>query len=202
MACTVNFTNTSHFTGVLGAFNCQGGGWCPVSRKNKSVNEYSVAVTCLSSPKDVERSNGTNPVSVEGANIFAVYMYRQKKLKLLKLSENVEITLQPFDYELLTVTPVAVLSKKSVQFAPIGLVNMLNSGGAIESLVYDNNEEEESSVSIGVRGSGEMRVFASEKPSSCTIDGVSVDFSYEDHMVTAQVPWPNSSRLSEINYVF
>ncbi|KAH0686989.1 hypothetical protein KY284_017542 [Solanum tuberosum] len=84
-----------------------GGGWCPVSRKNKSANEYSVAVTCLASPKDVEWSNGTNPVSVEG-----VYMYSQKKLKLLKLSENVEITFQPFDYELLTVTPIAVLSKK------------------------------------------------------------------------------------------
>lgn len=167
------------------------------------MNEYSVAVTCLSSPKDVEWSNGTNPVSVEGVNIFAVYMYRQKKLKLLKLSENVEITFQPFDYELLTVTPIAVLSKKSVQFTPIRLVNMLNSGDAIDSLVYDNSdEEEESSVSIGVRWSGDMRVFASEKPSSCTIDEVSVDFSYEDHMVTVQVPCANYSRLSEIKYVF
>ncbi|XP_015162866.1 galactinol--sucrose galactosyltransferase-like [Solanum tuberosum] len=131
-------------------------------------------------------------------------MYSQKKLKLLKLSENVEITFQPFDYELLTVTPIAVLSKKSVQFTPIRLVNMLNSGDAIDSLVYDNSddEEEESSVSIGVRWSGDMRVFASEKPSSCTIDEVSVDFSYEDHMVTVQVPWPNYSRLSEIKYVF
>ncbi|XP_015069484.1 galactinol--sucrose galactosyltransferase-like [Solanum pennellii] len=192
--------NLNKFAGVLGAFNCQGGGWCPVSRKNKSANKYSVAVTCLASPKDVEWSNGTNPVSVEGVNIFAVYMYRQKKLKLLKLSESVEITLQLFEYELLTVTPVAMLSKKSVQFAPIGLANMLNSGGAIDSLVYD--EEEESSVSIGVRGSGEMRVFASEKPSSCMIDGVSVDFSYEDHMVIVQVPWPNSSGLSGIKYVF
>lgn len=159
-------------------------------------------MTCVASPKDVEWSNGTNPVSVEGVSIFAVYMYRQKKLKLLKLSENVEITLQPFEYELLTVTPAAVLSKKSVQFAPIGLVNMLNSGGAVDSLVYDNDDEEKSSVRIGVRGSGEMRVFASEKPSSCTIDGVSVDFSYKDHMVKVQVPWPNSSRLSEIKYVF
>lgn len=157
-------------------------------------------MTCLATPRDVEWSNGTNPASVEGVNIFAVYMYRQKKLKLLKLSESVEITLQPFEYELLTVAPVAVLSKKSVQFAPIGLVNMLNSGGAIDSLVYD--EEEESSVSIGARGSGEMRVFASEKPSSCMIDGVSVEFSYEDHMIIVQVPWPNSSGLSEIKYVF
>ncbi|CAN4088080.1 unnamed protein product [Withania somnifera] len=195
--------NLNKFSGVVGAFNCQGGGWFPVSRKNKSASEYSVPVTCLVSPKDIEWSNGTYPICVKGVKIFAVYMYRQKKLKLLKLLDNVEITLQPFEYELLTVSPVAVLSKKTVQFAPIGLVNMLNSGGAIDSIVYnDNDDDEETSVKIGVRGSGEMRVFVSERPSSCTINGVSVDFSYEDHMVAVQVPWPNSSRLSEVKYVF
>lgn len=162
-----------------------------------------MAVTCLASPNDVEWSNGTNPFPVKGVGIFAVYMYRQKKLKLLKLSDNVEITLQPFDYELLTICPVTTLSEKSVQFAPIGLVNMLNSGGAIDSLVYnDNDDNPGSSVRIGVKGSGVMRAFASEKPSSCMINGVSVNFSYGDRMVTVQVPWPNSSRSSEIMYVF
>ncbi|PHU23704.1 Galactinol--sucrose galactosyltransferase [Capsicum chinense] len=195
--------NLNKFGGVLGAFNCQGGGWCPVTKKNKSASEYSVAVTCLASPNDVEWSNGTNPFPVKGVGIFAVYMYRQKKLKLLKLFDNVEITLQPFDYELLTICPVTTLSKKSVQFAPIGLVNMLNSGGAIDSLVYnDNDDNQGGSVRIGVKGSGVMRAFASEKPSSCMINGVSVNFSYGDRMVTVQVPWPNSSRSSEIKYVF
>nr|POF19762.1 fkbp12-interacting protein of 37 kda [Quercus suber] len=70
---------------------------------------------------------------------------------------------------------------------------MLKCGGAIQSVEFDDDEN---LVRVGVRGSGEMRVFASEKPMSYKIDGVGVEFSYEDKMVTVQVPWPNSSRSS------
>ncbi|XP_027169863.1 galactinol--sucrose galactosyltransferase-like [Coffea eugenioides] len=192
--------NLNKFTGVLGAFNCQGGGWCPVTRRNKSASEFSVPVTCLASPEDIEWSNGRNPISLKGVELFAIYMQREKRLKLLKLSDNMGISLKPFEYELMIVSPVTVLTKKLVQFAPIGLVNMLNSGGAVESLIYDDDDK--SSVSIGVRGSGEMRVFASEKPISCMIDGIDVEFSYNDQMVIIQVPWPNSSRLSLVKYKF
>nr|POE91327.1 galactinol--sucrose galactosyltransferase [Quercus suber] len=76
---------------------------------------------------------------------------------------------------------------------------MLSCGGAIQSVEFDDNEN---LVKVGVRGSGEMRVFASEKPMSCKIDGVGVEFSYEDKMVTVQVPWPNSSRSSLVEYSF
>ena len=76
---------------------------------------------------------------------------------------------------------------------------MLNCGGAIQSVEFDDNEN---LVRVGVRGSGEMRAFASEKPTSCKIDGVGVEFSYEDKMVTVQVSWPNSSRSSLVEYSF
>ncbi|KAL3512777.1 hypothetical protein ACH5RR_025494 [Cinchona calisaya] len=107
--------------------------------------------------------------------------------------------LKPFEYELLTVSPVIILTKNLLQFAPIGLVNMLNSGGALEWVIHDDDK---SSVSAGVGGCGEMRVFASEKPVSCTIDGIGVDFSYDHHMVMIQISWPNSLNLSVIKYVF
>lgn len=154
----------------------------------------------MASPKDIEWSNGKIPVpTFEGANVFAVYMFQEKKLKLFKSTEKVEVSLKPFTFELLTVSPVIVFSKKLVQFAPIGLVNMLNTGGAIQSLEIDENQNV---VRIGVKGSGEMKVFASEKPTSCKIDGVCVKFGYEDKMVTVQVPWPSSSTLSTIEYLF
>lgn len=94
---------------------------------------------------------------------------------------------------------MTVLSNKSVQFAPIGLVNMLNTGGAIQSLAFD---EAQNVAEVGVRGTGEMRVFASERPSTCTIDGKEVDFEYEEGMVVIQVPWPSSSKLSIVQYIF
>lgn len=189
----------SQYTGVLGLFNCQGGGWCPQSRRNKSASQFSHLVTCVTSPKDIEWNNGKHPISTKGVDIFAVHMLQEKKLKLLKASETLEISLEPFCYELLIVSPVTVLPKQIIQFAPIGLVNMLNGGGAIQSVEFDDDEN---LVRVGVRGSGEMKVFASEKPMSCKIDEVGVKFNYEDKMVTVQVPWPNSTRSSLVEYSF
>lgn len=188
------------YTGVLGLFNCQGGGWCSETRKNAGFSEFSNTVSCLASPNDIEWNNGKHPMpSMKGVNKFAVYMFQEDKLKLLKPSDNIEITLEPFNYELLTVSPVKVLPKRSIQLAPIGLVTMLNSGGAVQSLVFDDNEN---AVRIGVKGCGEMRVFASEKPLMCKIDGASVEYCYDDQMVMVQVPWPSSSRLSVVEYLF
>ncbi|KAL3716842.1 hypothetical protein ACJRO7_008422 [Eucalyptus globulus] len=180
--------NVNKYTGVLGVFNCQGGGWCPKSRKNKSASEFSRIVSCNASPKDIEWNNPKNPIPVQGTDVFAVYMFREKKLKLLKSSESLEIFLEPFNYELLTASSVTVLPGKSVQFAPIGLVNMLNSGGAIQSLGFDKD-----TVRIGVRGAGEMRVYSSEEPRSCRIAGAEVKFRYEEKMVRIEVTWLDSS---------
>lgn len=170
-----------------------------MTRRNKSASEFSHSVTCFASPKDIEWSKGKNPICMKGVNVFAVYMFKDEKLKLLKCTETIEVSLEPFSFELMTVSPVMVIPKNSIQFAPIGLVNMLNSGGSIMSLEFD---EEKNLVRIGVRGHGEMRVFASEKPISCMIDGEAVKFDYDDSMVMLHVPWPCSARFSMVEYLF
>ncbi|KAK7291612.1 hypothetical protein RIF29_06903 [Crotalaria pallida] len=179
--------NLNKYTGVLGLFNCQGGGWCPEARRNKRAPNCSQTVTCFASPKDIEWGKGKEPICIKGIDTFAVYLFKDDKLKFLKWQESVEVSLEPFSYELLTVSPVMFLTKKLIQFAPVGLVNMLNSGGSIQSLEYD---EQKTLARIGLRGHGEMRVFASEKPVSCKINGAPVEFDYEDNMVRLQVPWP------------
>lgn len=188
------------FTGVIGTFNCQGGGWCRETRRNKCAAQFSHSVTAKTNPRDIEWNSGKNPISIEGVQIFAMYLSKSKKLVLSKAHENIEIALEPFNFELITVSPVTTLAGKPAQFAPIGLVNMLNTGGAIQSLAYTNDST--SSVQIGIKGSGEMRVFASEKPRSCKIDGRDVAFEYEGHMVVTQVPWSTPSGLSTIDYLF
>ncbi|XP_010908579.1 galactinol--sucrose galactosyltransferase [Elaeis guineensis] len=191
--------NLNKFTGVLGAFNCQGGGWCPQARRNKCASEFSHTITASASPADVEWKNGKNPISLEGVELFAVYMLQAKKLKLLKPEDKVDVSLDPFDYELLTVSPVKVLSsKKSIQFAPIGLVNMLNSGGAIQSF-----EVEELKAKIEVKGAGEMKAFSSVSPAACRINGEEAEFVYENQVVTLQVPWSgSSSQLCVVDYMY
>ncbi|KAG2710435.1 hypothetical protein I3843_04G026800 [Carya illinoinensis] len=193
--------NLNKYTGVLGAFNCQGGGWCRETRRNQCASQYSHVVTSLANPKDIEWKSGRKPISIEGVQVFALYYHQAKKLVLSKPSENVEISLEPFNFELITVSPVTVLAGTSVQFAPIGLVNMLNTGGAIQSLAF-NDHEASNSVQIGVKGTGEMRVFSSEKPIACKIDDKVVPFEYKDFMVVIQIPWPSSSNSSMVEYIF
>ncbi|KAF9663272.1 hypothetical protein SADUNF_Sadunf17G0021000 [Salix dunnii] len=192
--------NLNKFTGVIGAFNCQGGGWCRETRRNKCASRFSHSVTTKTNPKDIEWSSGKNPISIEGVQAFAMYLSQSKKLVLSKPHENIEIALEPFNFELVTVSPVTTFAGKPVQFAPIGLVNMLNTGGAIQSLIYTHDPD--CSVQICIKGSGEMRVFASEKPRACKIDGRDVAFEYEAYMVVTQVPCSPPSGLSTADYFF
>lgn len=191
--------NLNKYTGVLGVFNCQGGGWFREIRSNKCASEFSHSVSTKINIKDIEWNSGKNPIPIEGVQVFALYFSQAKKLKLFSPSEIEEISLEPFNFELITVSPVTLFPKKSLKFAPIGLVNMLNNGGAIQSFEY---LEAQDLVQVGIRGAGEMRVYASEKPRACGIDGKEVDFEYKEFMVVIQVPWPSSSKWSFVQYIF
>ncbi|CAI9752627.1 unnamed protein product [Fraxinus pennsylvanica] len=191
--------NLNKYTGVVGAFNCQGGGWCRETRRNQCASQYSHVVSSTASPNDIEWTHGTNPIQVEGVQVFAAYLFCEKRLILAKSSSAIDISLEPFNFELIIVSPVAVLANTSIQFAPIGLVNMLNTGGAIQSLEFDDDDD---SVQVGIKGTGEMRVYASQKPVACRINGKNVAFGYEEYMVIIQVPWPDSSGISVIDYLF
>ncbi|KAF8096463.1 hypothetical protein N665_0308s0037 [Sinapis alba] len=189
--------NLNKYTGIIGAFNCQGGGWCRETRRNQCFSQCVNTLTATTNPKDVEWNSGNNPISIENVEEFALFLSQSKKLVLSGPNDDLEITLEPFKFELITVSPVVTVVGSAVQFAPIGLVNMLNTSGAIRSLVYH-----EKSVEIGVRGAGEFRVYASRKPVSCKIDGEVVEFGYEESMVVVQVPWSPPEGLSSIKYAF
>lgn len=158
---------------------------------------------CHPIPTDIEWAQGPNPIPIDPTQqtTFALYFFKQKKLTILtNPADQIQITLDPFNFELVTVSPVTQLAKKSVQFAPIGLVNMLNTGGAVQSFVVN---EEGSLVQVGVKGCGEMRAFASEKPRRCRINGEEVGIGYEEEgTVVVQVPWVESSGVSIVEYLF
>lgn len=122
-------------------------------------------------------------------------------MKLLKPSESLEISLDPFKFELLTVSPVKVLPRNGspIRFAPLGLVNMLNGGGAVERVEV---EEDGNKVKVGVKGYGEMKAFASEEPKTCKINGECVKSSYGENMVVVEVAWPGSLQVSTVEFLF
>ncbi|KAG0495614.1 hypothetical protein HPP92_000305 [Vanilla planifolia] len=185
--------NLNKVAGVLGLFNCQGGGWCPEARRNKCASDCSRPVVAMARPNDIEWSQGNTRVPVDGIEFFAVYFHQAKKVALLKPDDEVEITLEPFCYELLTVSPVMVFSKRGLRFAPIGLTNMLNTGGAVQTCEVAVGPGECSSVKVEVKAAGEMTAFSSERPTACKIDGEEAEFAYEDGLVTIEVPWSGSS---------
>ncbi|KAK9748794.1 hypothetical protein RND81_02G081600 [Saponaria officinalis] len=194
--------NINKFNGVLGVFNCQGGGWNREFRRTQCYSEHSKPITCKTGPKDVEWENGHSPFPIEGVEQFAMYHCKGDKLVLSKMTETIEISLEPFDYELIVVCPVTILPRESIQFAPIGLVNMLNSGGAVKSFEI-NDVDEEQIVQVGVKGAGEMRVFSSENPRACRVNEEEVEFEYEESMIKVQVPWNNDlAGSSIIEYLF
>ncbi|KAL3624268.1 putative galactinol--sucrose galactosyltransferase 5 [Castilleja foliolosa] len=191
--------NLNKFTAVVGTFNCQGGGWSREERRNMCASEHSKAVSSVTGPSDIEWKQGHSPIPIEGVQTFAMYLFHEKELILSKPTDTIDITLEPFHFELITVSPVKVLKNTSIQFAPIGLVNMLNTGGAIESVVYNERGD---GVRVGVKGTGEMRVFASEKPVGCKVNGERVRFGYEDDMVVVKVAWEKNTGVSVIDYLF
>uniref|UniRef100_A0ACD5W4U7 Uncharacterized protein n=1 Tax=Avena sativa TaxID=4498 RepID=A0ACD5W4U7_AVESA len=198
--------NLNRFSGVLGAFNCQGGGWSPEARRNKCASQCSVPVTARAGPADVEWKQGkTHPVvDAEDAALFAVYFVEGRKLELLRPEETVVITLEPFNYELLVVAPVRVVSQeKAIGFAPIGLANMLNAGGAVQAFESSCDGAGEVTVEVAVKGAGEMAAYSSARPRLCKVEGEDAEFAYEDGVVTVAVPWTgSSSKLARVEYIY
>jgi raffinose synthase len=79
------------------------------------------------------------------------------------------------------------------RFAPIGLVDMFNGGGAVEGLTYhlldgakllDDNGCTSGSEAVGlvcmeVRGRGRFGAYSSVRPRNCMLGSAQVDFSYD-----------------------
>ncbi|KAJ4741917.1 Raffinose synthase family protein [Rhynchospora pubera] len=195
--------NLNKYVGVIGAFNCQGGGWSREARCNKPARELARPVTSRVRPSDIEWNKAKNPMPFEGVDQFAAYLSKSKKVTLVKPEEEVEITLDPLTYKLIVMSPVRHLgSGKLVNFAPIGLVNMLNSGGAVQSFESKENGEI-LVVKVGIKGVGEMWAYSSSRPSSCQVNGEEVNFVYEENVISVQVPWSgSSSKLCDVEIFY
>lgn len=96
----------------------------------------------------------------------------------LPKNASIPITLNAREYEVFTVVPIKEMSTGS-RFAPIGLVNMFNSGGAIKKLKYET-EEKSGLVFIKVRGCGTFGAYSSTKPKRIQVDNEEVHFDFDE----------------------
>lgn len=87
------------------------------------------------------------------------------------------LTLNSREYEIFTVVPLKELSN-GVTFAPIGLLKMFNSGGAVKEL--DHESKRSAVVDMKVRGCGLFGAYSSSRPKKIVVDSKETEFSYEE----------------------
>ena len=161
-------------SGVVGIFNCLHG---------EDSSEISGAV----SPLDIN-----SPAFDPTAEWYAVYAHNACQLRLFKRDETWPLTLlAPLGFEIMTIVPVVG------GFAPIGLPQYYNSGGAV-------NEWQQVSpnrITLRVRGSGQFLAYSRNRPVSIIVNEAMVDFTFDEQ--TGRLEFLLSGKQSEsltINY--
>ncbi|KAL8037479.1 hypothetical protein ABFX02_11G042600 [Erythranthe guttata] len=168
--------NMNKHTGVLGVYNCQGAAWNSVERKNTFHQTKSEAITGHVRGKDVHNISDTAQDPNWNGEV-ALFSHINREITVLPLNVAMPISLKVLEHEVFTVTPIKALNQGLIKFAPFGLVDMINGGGAIEGLQYDDVTPS-GGVWLEVKGCGRFGAYLSAKPSKCSVGSASVDFEY------------------------
>lgn len=191
------------YTGVLGLYNCQGAAWNVAVRKNTFHETKSGAITGYIRGRDIHLIGEASMDSDEWTGDCAVYSHKSGEVVILPYNVSMPVSLKVLEHDIFTVTPIKALAP-GFSFAPVGLINMFNSGGAVERLEYevkggaklsdlaDGNEgtgvgeeipenlsnELVAVVHMEVKGCGRFGAYSSAKPRRCLLDSKDVEFSY------------------------
>ncbi|XP_065874401.1 probable galactinol--sucrose galactosyltransferase 2 [Euphorbia lathyris] len=192
--------NLNKLTGVIGLFNCQGAGSWPLKQKaeeipsSQSTPSLSGHVTAI----DVEFLEEVAGENWNGD--FAFYAFNSGSLSVLPKNESIEVSLGTLQCEIYTISPIRVCGK-NIGFAPIGLVDMYNSGGAVED-VNCKMESEECIITIKGRGCGRFGAYSSSKPKGCMVDNEKKEFSYNAVDGLLVVKAEGECNLRDIEFVY
>jgi raffinose synthase len=193
--------NLNSVTGMIGAFNVQGASW-DIKRRNYFAHDAKPpALVAKIKPADVHGLVLQNPSPSSGK--FAVYSDALKQLKLMDLEEEWERELKGNGgFDLFVVSPVFEVlvaggGEKIIQVAPVGLINMLNAGGA----VVRAKTVGKSGFSMEVRGWGHFLVYVSgKKPLKVVVGEKAIEFEYFEELgeLRFEVPPPVQSDAGEV----
>lgn len=170
------------YSGVVGVYNCQGAAWSSVERKNIFHQTNSEAITGYIRGRDAHLIGDVALDSDWDGNV-AVYAHTTGSLTILPYNVAMPVSLKVLEHEIFTITPVKKVGP-GFCFAPLGLIDMFNSGGAIQGLDYDLKAENGSGeavalVSVEVKGCGRFGAYSSTKPKKCSVESSDVEFEYD-----------------------
>ncbi|CAA3028949.1 probable galactinol--sucrose galactosyltransferase 2 [Olea europaea subsp. europaea] len=177
--------NLNKITGVLAVFNCQGAGTWPGMESTVQLDR--IELVGKISPADIEYLDEVSPKSCTGD--FAMFSFRSGSISRLPMHGKLGITLKTLQCDIFTVSPIKFYHQK-VHFAPIGLVNMYNSGGAVEAIEV-SDDSSCYGVQIKGRGAGIFGAYSDIKPNFCSVNNIreaEFDYRSEKHFLTVSIP--------------
>ena len=109
-----------------------------------------------------------------------------------------EFDLAPRDWELVTVSPLQRAGDLS--WAPIGLLQMLNGGGAVISSSLHNGLGPRGVLArMVLRAGGLVGAYCSERPVSVRANGAPVEYEYDELSGLLTIPLPRAANLLEVS---
>ncbi|CAN6690336.1 unnamed protein product [Malus baccata var. baccata] len=186
--------NLNKYNGVLGIFNCQGAGNWPCLEQVVPV-EVSAEVSGKVTPADIEYFDEVSGKLWTGD--CAVYSFAKGRLSRLPKDKSFNVALRVLQCDVFTVSPIKVY-KQNIEFAAIGLLNMYNSGGAVEAVeCFSHNSSSE--IHIKGRGGGSFGAYSSLKPKACSVNSKDdEDFEFrdeDDNLLKVTVPATTSWKI-------
>ncbi|KAL3533801.1 hypothetical protein ACH5RR_007322 [Cinchona calisaya] len=190
--------NANKCNGVVGIFNCQGAGWCKIIKQTRIHDASPGTLSGSVQATDVDNIYQVAGEKWDGETV--VYAQRSGEVIRLPKGASLPVTLKVLEYELFHFCPVKEIAT-NISFAPIGLLNMFNSGGAVEQFKVQpskvsgfesENRYPTAKITLEVRGCGRFGAYSSQRPLKCRLDGVETDIDYEEAtgLVTMAIPVP------------
>ncbi|XP_004304392.1 PREDICTED: probable galactinol--sucrose galactosyltransferase 2 [Fragaria vesca subsp. vesca] len=201
--------NVNKCSGVVGVFNCQGAGWCKVEKKTR-IHDTSPG-TLTGSVRAIDVDVLAQIAGDDWSGETVVYAHKSGEVFRLPKDVSVPVTLKVLEYELFHFCPLKEVMP-NISFAPIGLLDMFNSSGAVEEVVihlasdkkselFDEvpsefttslaeNRSSTATIAIKTRGCGRFGAYSSQLPLKCTIDKAETEFEYDSAtgLLTVTIP--------------
>ena len=179
--------------GVVGVFNVQGSSW---SRKKRQFHIHDPSPPPLEAkvyPKDIHPFDQDN----RSAKFYALYSDANDSLTRIRVDEGVSISLASGKSDVVTVAPVFSVAV-GFQVACIGLINMLNAGGAVLDVKLGNASSGSAQCEVLVKGFGQLLFFVSAAPTRVTLNDRDLRFEYDERGKRLLVSVSEASELQNV----
>ncbi|RRT71998.1 hypothetical protein BHM03_00041482 [Ensete ventricosum] len=198
---------TRSCSGVVGVFNCQGAGWCKLAKKTRVHDAAPGTLTVAVTATDVDTIAQLAGPDWDGQAVLYAFKSGLRELIRLPKGAALPVTLKVLEYEVFHVCPLKNIAP-NISFAPIGLLDMFNAGGAVEHFgvqvtsadpvdgdngnAIGENRGSKARVVLRLRGCGRLGAYSSQRPLKCTLDSSDVEFGYEEEtgLLTINLPVP------------